>query len=208
MNTTPMSPAVRRRRRILLPLVFLALAVIAAFAVQQSLAVASAPSSASISGAGALGEVTEADGAIRDGGQPSVFDDASPAVEGLRPDLLAALRSAATDARADGVEFWVNSGWRSQALQAQLLREAVVTYGSEEEAARWVAKPETSSHVTGEAVDIGPLRALDWLAQHGANYGLCQTYSNESWHYELRPEAIEAGCPQSYADPTEDPRLQ
>ena len=24
---------------------------------------------------------------------------------------------------------------------------------------------------------------------------LCQIYSNESWHYELRPEAIDHGCP-------------
>jgi zinc D-Ala-D-Ala carboxypeptidase len=37
---------------------------------------------------------------------------------------------------------------------------------------------------------------------------LCQIYSNEPWHYELRPEAIDHGCPPMYADPTQDPRMQ
>jgi hypothetical protein len=36
----------------------------------------------------------------------------------------------------------------------------------------------------------------------------CQIYSNESWHYELRPQAIDHGCPPMYADPTHDPRMQ
>jgi zinc D-Ala-D-Ala carboxypeptidase len=210
MNTTALPPATLRRRRILVVLAILALVVIAAFSVQQALAVASSASSPSFPGgvAGISGDVTKTDGVIQDGEQPSVFDDSSLAVAGLDAELLAAVRSAATDARADGVEFWVNSGWRSKALQAQLLRDAVATYGSEDEAARWVATPENSSHVTGDAVDVGPLRALDWLAQHGADYGLCQIYGNESWHYELRPDAIDDGCPEMYADPTEDPRLQ
>ena len=60
----------------------------------------------------------------------------------------------------------------------------------------------------GDAVDIGQSDATAWLSEHGAEYGLCQTYSNEPWHYELRPEAIEHGCPPSYADPTHDPRMQ
>jgi hypothetical protein len=37
---------------------------------------------------------------------------------------------------------------------------------------------------------------------------LCQIYSNEPWHYELRPEAIDHDCPPMYADPTHDPRTQ
>ena len=57
---------------------------------------------------GALGE---ADGAVPDG--TTVFDDAIPGVANLDPALLGALRQAATDAAADGVEFFVDSGWRS-----------------------------------------------------------------------------------------------
>ena len=44
--------------------------------------------------------------------------------------------------------------------------------------------------------------------QHGADYGLCQIYGNEPWHYELRPDAVDRGCPPTYADPTQDPRTQ
>ena len=121
--------------------------------------------------------------------------------------LLAALRRAAADAAADGVEIVVRSGWRSRGYQAKLFREAVAKYGSEQEAARWVATPDTSAHVSGDAVDIGPSAAAAWLSEHGAAYGLCQIYGNEPWHYELRPDAVALGCPPMYADPTEDPRM-
>ncbi|KAA8883890.1 M15 family metallopeptidase [Nocardia colli] len=148
---------------------------------------------------------------VDDGAVPAgvtVFDDGVPSVANLDPDLLDALRRAATDAADDGLEFVVNSGWRSPEYQQQLLRAAVSKYGSEREAARWVATPNTSAHVSGEAVDIGPSEAAAWLSSHGAEYGLCQIYANEPWHYELRPEANHRGCPARYADPTQDPRMQ
>jgi hypothetical protein len=152
---------------------------------------------------GALGE---ADGAIPDGA--TVFAEEIPGVANLDADLLGALRQAASAAADDGVEFFVDSGWRSPEYQNQLLREAVTEYGSEEEAARWVASAETSAHVSGDAVDIGRFDATAWLSEYGDEYGLCQIYSNEPWHYELRPEAMDHGCPPMYADPTHDPRMQ
>ena len=152
---------------------------------------------------GALGE---ADGAVPDG--TTVLDDESPGVATLDPALLGALRRAATDAAADGVELFVDSGRRSPEYQKRLFREAVSKYGSKEEAARWVAMPDTSAHVSGDAVDIGHSDAAAWLSEHGAGYGLCQIYVNEPWHYELGPDAIDHGCPPMYADPTRDPRMQ
>ena len=149
---------------------------------------------------------TVADGAVPDGA--TVFDDEIPGVANLDPALLGALRQAATDAADDGVEFFVDSGWRSPQYQEQLLHEAVSKYGSGAEAARWVATAETSAHVSGDAVDIGPLDVAAWLSAHGAEYGLCQIYGNEPWHYELRPEAIDHGCPPIYPDPTRDPRMR
>jgi LAS superfamily LD-carboxypeptidase LdcB len=138
----------------------------------------------------------------------TTFDDEYPGVAKLDAELLKALRRAATDAARDGVEFQVNSGWRSPEYQEQLRREAVAEYGSEEEAARWVATADTSAHVSGDAVDIGPSGAAVWLSEHGALYGLCQIYRNEPWHYELRPKAASRGCPPMYPDPTYDPRMQ
>ena len=80
--------------------------------------------------------------------------------------------------------------------------------GSRAAAARWVATPNTSAHVSGDAVDIAHADADAWLSAHGAAFGLCQIYGNEPWHYELRPAAVDRGCPAMYADPSDDPRLQ
>ena len=148
----------------------------------------------------------DADSAVPDG--TTVFDDEIPGVANLDSALLVALRRAATDAAVDGVELFVDSGWRSPEYQEQLLREAVSEYGSEAEAARWVATPNTSAHVSGDAVDIEHSDATAWLSERGAGYGLCQIYGNEPWHYELRSEASSHGCPAMYADPTHDPRMQ
>ena len=63
---------------------------------------------------------SRADGVLPDG--VTVFDDGYPGVANLDPDLLHVLREAATDAADDGIEFYVNSGWRSPEYQNQLLR--------------------------------------------------------------------------------------
>ena len=137
-----------------------------------------------------------------------VFDEESPAVTNLDPDLRRALRQAAKDAAKYKIAIVVNSGWRSPKYQERLLHEAVSKYGSETKAARWVATAETSFHVSGDAVDIGPSNAAVWLSKRGAAYGLCRIYRNEPWHYERRPEAVDDGCPKMFADPAHDPRMQ
>lgn len=199
-------------RRIVGATLALTVVGVTAFAVQQALAAsvsgppASAPHDSEIGGASTLAP-SEADGVVREGAEPSVFDTRHPAVVNLDPELLAALQRAATDA-GDDYRFVVNGGWRSPVLQQRLLDDAIAEYGSEQEARRWVASPETSVHVSGGAVDMGTLPTLDFLAQHCDEYGLCQIYANERWHFELRPDAVEHGCPEMYADPTEDPRMQ
>jgi hypothetical protein len=147
----------------------------------------------------------EADGSVPDG--TTVFADDIPGVAKLDPALLGALRRAAAVAAGNGVSFVVDSGWRSRAYQERLFRAAVAKYGSAAAAARWVATPSTSAHVSGDAVDMGR-DAAAWLSAHGAAYGLCQIYGNEPWHYELRREAGARGCPPRYADPTQDPRMR
>ncbi|NUW33248.1 M15 family metallopeptidase [Nonomuraea sp. SMC257] len=198
---TPARTGVPRARRLVVAVVIAAIVAAAGIRLVSS----SATSLGDV-----LGEILdapgEADGVVPDG--VTVFDDEFPAVARLDPDLLGALRRAAADAAAQGVELHVNSGWRSARYQEQLLRHAVFEYGSPQEAARWVAPADKSAHVSGDAVDLGPVEATGWLSQHGAGYGLCQIYGNESWHYELRPEAARRGCPPMYADPTHDPRMR
>ncbi|MFE3445692.1 M15 family metallopeptidase [Nocardia sp. NPDC059180] len=198
-HSEPARTATRRIRSTILAAVVVVGAPLIGVLVYQS------PESLSSSAAGAvdtlLGNQDGPPGA-------ATFDGEIPSVSDLDPDLLDALRLAATDAADHGIELIVTSGRRSPEYQDQLLREAVSKYGSEAEAARWVATAETSAHVSGDAVDIGPSEAAAWLSTYGADYGLCQIYSNEPWHYELRPEATYHGCPAPYADPTEDPRMQ
>ncbi|MFC6152152.1 M15 family metallopeptidase [Nocardioides yefusunii] len=118
-------------------------------------------------------------------GLHSSFESGRDAVDRLDPDLLGAVRLAAGDAATSGIGLRLNSGWRSAAHQQRLLDEAVATHGSLTEALRWAATPKTSRHVTGDAVDVGPPPAAAWLHDHGADYGLCRTFANEGWHFEL-----------------------
>lgn len=136
-------------------------------------------------------------GPVPRGGLP--VDSREPAVTGLHPGLLAALRAASADARDDGIEVRITSGRRSPGYQQHLLDRAVQTYGSRIEARRWVATPTTSAHVTGDAVDVGPTDAAYWMAQHGSRYGLCQAFANEVWHYELLTEPG-GPCPEMKID--------
>lgn len=129
--------------------------------------------------------VGSADGQIAEVERVSPLDDHHPAVTNLDPALRDAIRAAATAAAQDGVEMWVTSGWRTPRLQQQLLDAATIHYASLEEALKWVDTPERSTHVIGKGVDIGPTDADSWLSQHGNNFGLCQTFANEMWHFEL-----------------------
>jgi LAS superfamily LD-carboxypeptidase LdcB len=126
-------------------------------------------------------------------------DAGVPAIERLDPAFRAAMLQAETDAAVEGVPFAVTSGWRSPRYQQWLFEDATRLYGSAEVARQFVATPDRSSHVTGRAVDIGPLAAQLWLMEHGARYGICQTYANERWHFELVTEPG-AACPAMKAD--------
>ena len=156
---------------------------------------------------GNSGPLGSEDGYVAVGASLDPFGD-EPAVARLDAALREAVRQAASDAGAERITLRVNGGWRSARYQRSLLLRAVEEHGSVEAARQYVKPPEESSHVTGEAVDVGPTDAASWLSQNGSTYWLCQIYANEPWHYELRPEAVDQGCPPMYADPTQDPRMQ
>ncbi|MGK5551511.1 M15 family metallopeptidase [Actinomadura kijaniata] len=128
---------------------------------------------------------SEDDGRISGARGISPFDTGHPAIRHLDQNLLRAVRKAAEKARGQGVEMFVTSGWRSVEYQRSLQERAVARYGSREQAERFVLPPEKSAHVRGGAVDIGPADADDWLIRNGAEFGLCRTYANERWHFEL-----------------------
>ncbi|KQR11851.1 M15 family metallopeptidase [Cellulomonas sp. Leaf334] len=129
-------------------------------------------------------------------------DDLPPtpgSAAGLDPELQRRFDVARVAAAADGVELKLTSGWRSAAEQQSLVDGAVEKYGSLEEARRWVLPPESSAHVQGKAIDVGPTDGALWLEQHGLELGLCRTYANEMWHFEMLADGATA-CPEMHLD--------
>ncbi|WP_461474201.1 M15 family metallopeptidase [Microbacterium sp. HJ5] len=129
----------------------------------------------------------------------SIDDGSLPAIAKLDPALREAVRAAGAAAAAEGVELGITGGWRSREYQQWLLEDAIESYGDEGIARQFVATPDRSHHVSGDAVDIGSLDAQLWLIEHGAQWGLCQIYANERWHFELATDPGGA-CPALLAD--------
>ena len=144
--------------------------------------------------------VSSADGYSADGHPMAEIAD-TPEIANLDRDLRRAVDRATEAAAADGVEVRINSGWRTARYQQALLDQAVEEHGSLREARRWVNTPERSAHVQGRAVDVGQIDAASWMQEHGSDFGLCQTYENESWHYELSTDPG-GTCPAMLRDST------
>lgn len=139
-------------------------------------------------------------GALGWAGLPAPWEEPAPAPSptALDPDLAARFARAQAAAAAEGVPLTLTSGWRSPEEQQRLVDEAVAEHGSLEAAQRWVLPPETSAHVAGLAIDVGPLEGALWLAERSGEYGLCRTYDNEWWHFEPMP--ADGVCPAPLPD--------
>ena len=134
---------------------------------------------------------------------------------GLQVDarIYDALDAMLTDCRAAGLSPIVCSAYRTEATQTRLYNNKVARVRAsgvpedqvEAEAARWVAKPGTSEHQTGLALDIvaASYQILDekqedtaeqkWLMENSWKYGFILRYPEEKseitgigyepWHY-------------------------
>lgn len=98
-----------------------------------------------------------------------------PALQGAVGRLLAVAGGAVS----------VVSGHRTQSEQEILWQDAVERYGSVEAADDWVARPGTSMHEMGLAVDLGG--DVELAARLVADLGLPlhRPLPNEPWHFEL-----------------------
>jgi hypothetical protein len=74
------------------------------------------------------------------------------------------------------------SGWRSVESQQKLWDEALLKYGTEAEARKYVAPPGKSRHNTGLAADVCPLSPAAKSALSGFNLYIRLEY--EPWHVE------------------------
>ncbi len=117
------------------------------------------------------------------------------------------LKEMLDDARKEGVNMFIRSGYRSYASQEAVLNDYIKQYQNQgysyekarQLALRWAALPGCSEHQSGLAVDInatGGTRsstAYAWLAENAYRYGFILRYpadkegvtgtSYEPWHY-------------------------
>ena len=133
--------------------------------------------------------------------------------------IYPALQQMMDDCRAAGLKPLICSSYRTRDKQEELFQNKVNTLlnqglsqtEAEEQAARWVARPGTSEHETGLAVDIvdTDYQLLDekqeqtpvqqWLMAHCAEYGFILRYPTEKsdctgigyepWHYRYVGQA-------------------
>ena len=125
----------------------------------------------------------------------------------LRAEAAEALLGLMTQARAAGVAIIPISGFRTIAYQESLFQRAVVKYGSEDAAVRWVGRPGHSEHHTGLVVDLGdeddptcdvepPFEetpAFHWLQDNAARFGFELSFPRnnprgvnyEPWHWRF-----------------------
>jgi len=114
--------------------------------------------------------------------------------QGLTDDFSQRLTKFILDARAQGVDLGVGSGYRSYEKQKRLWEQALKKYGSPEKARKWVAPPGGSFHNKGLAVDLNSngqflgkeanSKATEWAHANAKKYGLHFRMGHEPWHIE------------------------
>ena len=82
-------------------------------------------------------------------------------------------------AKQDGVNITITSGARSRAEQEKLY--AAYKNGT----GNLAAKPGTSNHESGDALDLGPPSAYAWLKQNAGRFGFKNKIASEPWHWSL-----------------------
>lgn len=125
-------------------------------------------------------------------------------------DVWPYLKAMLDDARAEGIDIGVWSPYRSYEIQAELFERQVqkqINKGipkdeAPDKAATIVARPGTSEHNTGLALDINcandsfeNTKAFKWLQENAEDYGFIMRYSeekqpltgviHESWHWRF-----------------------
>ncbi len=107
-------------------------------------------------------------------------------VKGLNADFANRLANFFRAAEGAGYGLKVYSGYRSIEHQDRLFKAAVIRYGSESAARRYVAPPGRSNHNFGKAVDLrfSSSNAKRWAHQNAERYGLWFRMAHEPWHIE------------------------
>jgi D-alanyl-D-alanine carboxypeptidase len=126
----------------------------------------------------------------------------------LRAAIMPAVLAMVSQARAEGVSITFSSTYRSYQYQGTIYNNEVERYGREK-ADRESARPGTSQHQLGTAIDFGSISdgyektpEGQWVTRHAWEYGFSLSYPDgyewltgyryESWHYRYitKPAAL------------------
>ncbi len=111
----------------------------------------------------------------------------------LLPEACEALKAMAEEAKQNGIEIIIDSGFRSVCYQKKIFKRLMEKGKSFDEISRYVAPPGYSEHMLGLAVDFHPSdwRFVDspvypWLKEHAEEFGFSETYpksrpNNKPW---------------------------
>ncbi len=142
------------------------------------------------------------------------------------------LEQMIVDAKKEGIILWISSGYRSVELQTTLFnrqvereksksKEMISQEEAEKRAAKVVARPNSSEHNTGLAIDFNGVcdnfyttKEYKWLMDNAHKYGFIERYQKEwkeytgviyePWHFryvgkEVAPLIKESGlCLEEY----------
>ncbi|MDF2556501.1 MAG: peptidase [Bacillales bacterium] len=133
------------------------------------------------------------------------FSDTSVEKAHLRQTAAEALEKMFADSKSSGMNLVAVSGYRSYQRQSVLFNAEVKSKG-ETEAVKWVARPGTSEHQSGLAMDISSIsygskldqgfdqtKEFQWLSENAHKYGFIlrypkgkesiTNYEYEPWHF-------------------------
>ena len=82
-----------------------------------------------------------------------------------------------------------SSGWDCEFLRDTYYDNLSIEEKIEKCTSQYAAKPGTSNHLTGRAVDLKVTNntTLNWLKKNGVKYGFGYNYYKEDWHWEYNP---------------------
>jgi hypothetical protein len=103
-------------------------------------------------------------------------------------DAYLKLKDAAAD--GDNIGISINSAFRTFQRQAELFHLFEIHQGNK------AARPGASNHQHGQAFDLntghnvfnGTDKVYEWLKKNAPQHGFVRAVSNESWHWEYRPD--------------------
>ncbi len=135
------------------------------------------------SGGGSSADTGSTGGSSASGGSSSVGSATGQLAErqGEKIDssIAANFDAMVAEAKKDGVDLQIESGWRSRQEQEVLYQKYLNGTGN------LAAKPGTSNHESGQAIDFkNTPGAFDWLAKNASKFGL-KNLPGEPWHYSV-----------------------